>query len=141
MKNKYEAVKEKTPHGDTTGWTIKTYKNKVWWTVCDVWAGPSGMNAEERAKEVAALMNKASEALFDKRVTVKIKDCDGDHYGDLYFNAPVGMNEKKAVQLVNKAIRKVQGKFHADYTFDDLELALTELGFDSTSFAVADERW
>ena len=40
-----------------------------------------------------------------------------------------------------KAIRKVQGKFHADYTFDDLELALTELGFDSTSFAVADERW
>ena len=141
MKNKYEAVRDSAGNATSTGWTVKTKFNRRWYTVCDTWAGPEGTNAEERAKELAALLNKANEALFDKRVTVKIKDCDGDHYGDLYFNAPVGMNEKKAVQLVNKAIRKVQGKFHADYTFDDLELALTELGFDSTSFAVADERW
>jgi len=139
MKNKYEAVRESAGNVTSTGWTVKTKSKGKWYTVCDTWAGPEGTNAEERAKELAALLNKANEALFDKRVTVKIKDLDGAADYDLFFNAPAGMNEKKAVQLVNKTIRKVQKK--QDYIFDDLEIALVELGFDQTSFVVADERW
>jgi uncharacterized protein YqgV (UPF0045/DUF77 family) len=144
MKNKFEAVRERNREaGTSSGWTVKTKSRGKWYTVCDTWAGPDGTNAEERAKEIAALLNKASEAIFDKRVTVKIKDCDGEAYADhdLYFNAPVGMNEKKAVQLVNRVIRKVQKANPCDYIFEDLELALVELGFDQTSFVVADERW
>jgi len=42
----------------STGWTVKTKSRGKWYTVCDTWAGPTGMNAEERAKEIAALLNK-----------------------------------------------------------------------------------
>jgi len=143
MKNKFEAVKITNPAKDGTGWEVRTKVKGIWYTVCDAWSGPDSINAAERAKEIAALLNKASEALFDKRVVVKIKDRDGEAYADhdLYFNAPAGMNEKKAVQLVNRAIRKIQSTHSDDYTFWELELALCNLGFEQTSFVVADERW
>jgi hypothetical protein len=74
-----------------------------------------------------------------ERVTVKIKDCDGEGYDDLFFNAPLGMNEKQAVQAVNKSIRKVHKR--TDFTYDDLEAELMNYGFVQTHFVVADERW
>lgn len=59
MKKKFEAVREHTGNVTSTGWTVKTKFNRRWYTVCDVWAGPTGMNAEERAKEIAALLNQS----------------------------------------------------------------------------------
>lgn len=136
MKNKFEAVQESAGNVTSSGWTVKFKANRRWFTVCDTWCSGLG-NAKETAEMITDLLNKANEST--ERVTVKIKDCDGDHDGDLYFKAPAGMNEKKAVQLVNRVIRKVQK--NPDYIFDDLEMALCELGFDQTSFVVADARW
>jgi hypothetical protein len=139
MKNKFEAVQITNPAKDGTGYEVRTKVRGMWYTVCDTWCVDGVGDAKETAEKIAALLNKADKGT--ERVVVKIKDCDGEAYADhdLFFNAPAGMNEKKAVQLVNKTIRKVQK--NKDYIFEDLELALCELGFDQTSFAVADERW
>ena len=75
-----------------------------------------------------------------ERVTVRIYDCDRRGY-DLFFNAPLGMNEKDAVQVVDKCVIKVKEANPASYTFEDLEWELHLYGFVKLNCAMANALW
>lgn len=75
------------------------------------------------------------------RVLVIIFDAEGQREYSRYALAPESMPRSQACETVNAAIRKVKDADPDEYQSEDLDEALTQLGFELLETIFSNEVW